>query len=267
MLLNGSELAGYIKAQQAQAVRSLQHTGRVPRLAIIACGMDTPSRKYVELKQRYGDDIGVSVEVLSSTPDELEKTIEQVNTDALIHGAILQLPVPKGVDVDRILNQIKPEKDVDGLGKSAQFVAATPTAILWLLSAYNVELLGQQVGVIGQGRLVGSPLIRILEASGVAPMVVDKEQGSLSELMATCTVVITATGQPGLITPDLVRAGQVIIDAGTASEGGSLVGDVDPKLYEREDIKVSPVPGGVGPLTVCALFANMIEAFKRQVLV
>ncbi|MEX0748830.1 MAG: bifunctional 5,10-methylenetetrahydrofolate dehydrogenase/5,10-methenyltetrahydrofolate cyclohydrolase [Candidatus Saccharimonadales bacterium] len=264
MLLKSSELADYIKAQQVQAVRSLQHTGIKPKLAIVQAGTMVVSDTYVRLKQAYGQDIGVEVERYDTDTSNLVDTIQRLNGTDSIHGIIVQLPLPESIDTGEVLNRIDSVKDVDGLGAESAFDPATPTAILWLLSEGNVELDSKTIGVIGHGRLVGAPLVRILKASGHEPLIADKETGDVAELMRECDVVITATGRPGLITPDMVHSGQVIIDAGTSSEDGSLVGDVDSSLYERSDLKISPVPGGVGPLTVAALFANVIEAFKRQ---
>ncbi len=266
MLLKGSEIAGYIKVAQAQTVRSFQYTGKQPQLAIINCGDRVVSSKYIELKQQYGEDIGVGVSKYDVEPNDLIKQIEKLNKDPETHGIIVQLPLLEGIDTDKILDSIDPQKDVDGLGDNSVFDPATPTAILWLLAGYNIDLEGKEIGVVGLGRLVGASLVKLLESSGHKPIVCDEDSGNLEELMETCDIVITATGQPKLITNKLIRPNQVIIDAGTSNDNGSLVGDVDPSTYERNDIKISPVPGGVGPLTVCALFANVVEAFKTLTL-
>lgn len=264
MLLDGKELAGYIKAQQAQTIKSLQFTGKHPKLAIIQCGDDAPSDKFIELKREYGQDIGAEVEHVKVAEEDLDTALQQLNTDELTNGIIIQLPLPDSVDTDTIVNQITPEKDVDGLGENSWFDPAAPTAILWLLGGYDISLSSKQIGLIGQGRLVGAPLADMLRASGAEPLICDEDSGNLEEVMQRSDIVVSATGAPGLIKQDLSSDGQVIVDAGTAYKDGKLVGDVDQSVYSRKDIKISPVPGGVGPLTVCALFGNLIEAFKQQ---
>ncbi|MEX0668476.1 MAG: bifunctional 5,10-methylenetetrahydrofolate dehydrogenase/5,10-methenyltetrahydrofolate cyclohydrolase [Candidatus Saccharimonadales bacterium] len=269
MLLKGSELAGYIKAQQAQMVRSFSYSGKTPQLDIISVNTEVVSNKYVELKQQYGEDIGVVINHHQVDTDDLVDIISDLNSNTDSHGIIVQLPLPEDIktnDINNILDNIDPRKDVDGLGSSSIFDPATPTAILWLLAGYDINLEGKRIGIVGQGRLVGKPLTKILTQSGYQPMVCDEDSNNLEELMEQSDIVITATGQPGLITNELVKVNQVLIDAGTADDNGSLIGDVEKKAHNREDIKISPVPGGVGPLTVTALFANVIEAFRIQVL-
>ena len=265
MQLRGDELAGFIKEQQARMVRSLQYTGKKPKLAVVVNNKEVVSSKYISFKGKYGEDIGVSVERHDVDSENLTSVVARLNEDEAVHGVIVQLPLADDADTEVVLNSVAPGKDVDGLGEGAEFTPATPTAILWLLSGHGIELSGKNVGVIGRGRLVGAPLLKMLEESGHNPKWCDKEEGSIEQVMAESDIVISATGSPGLITEDMVLPGQVIIDAGTTSSGGSLIGDVESSLYDRDDIKVSPVPGGVGPLTVCALFGNLIEAFKRQV--
>ncbi len=265
MLLYGSEIAGYMKEQQARAVSSLQHTGRTPRLALISEETSAPSDTYIALKQRYAEDIGVEAIRYDVGDDDIYTLIDRLNEDEDIHGIIVQLPLSSSIDAEKVLNYVAPLKDIDGLGREAPYDVATPTAILWLMSGYGIELEAVQVGLIGQGRLVGEPLLRMLKNSGHTPLVCDEEEGVLEDVVSGSDIIISATGKPGIITNEAVRAGQVVIDAGTADAGGTLVGDADPALYKRSDIKISPVPGGVGPLTVCALFANLIEAFKRQI--
>lgn len=270
MLLDGRELAEFIKERQAQNVRSLQHVKARPHLAIIQCinttvssNKEVVSSKYIKIKQEYGNDIGVDVSLHEPTAEELIDSIKKLNGDDSVHGIIIQLPLPKQLDTDAVLNQVEPGKDVDGLGRSSPFDSPTPTAILWLLSGYDIELKGKQVLMVGQGRLVGAPLTRILQNSGVGVAVSDKNTKDLSASTLKADVIITATGQPGLITGDMIKPGAAVIDAGTSDIAGELVGDLHKDVYARQDIKLSPVPGGVGPLTVCALFENLLTAYKK----
>jgi methylenetetrahydrofolate dehydrogenase (NADP+)/methenyltetrahydrofolate cyclohydrolase len=175
---------------------------------------------------------------------------------------IVQLPFD-GVDVDEVLAAIKPEKDVDGLGPTPIFDPATPKGIIWILGAYDIDFKGKTVAVVGQGRLVGAPLSQMLEDSGANVI----RCNSKSDLKAEClksNIVVSAVGKPGLIGPGMVEPGTVVIDAGTADLGGSVVGDVDKALYDDETLKVTPNPGGVGPVTVSALFDNVILAAKKN---
>jgi len=134
---------------------------------------------------------------------------------------------------------------------------------MWLLAGYNVSLPGKQVLLVGQGRLVGAPLKRLMEKSGLSPAVADKYTKDLKAETLKADVIVTATGKHGLIRPDMVKQDAVVVDAGVASEGGKLIGDLAPEIYDRDDLTLTPHKGGVGPLTVCALFDNVIQAAQR----
>jgi methylenetetrahydrofolate dehydrogenase (NADP+)/methenyltetrahydrofolate cyclohydrolase len=165
---------------------------------------------------------------------------------------------------DRILNAVDPGKDVDGLGQDAKFDPATPLAIMWLLTGYNVDLAGRNVLLVGHGRLVGRPLEKLMKSSGITPVVADKYTKDLKAATLKADVIVTATGKHGLIKPDMVKEGAVVVDAGVASEGNKTVGDLDPGMYDRDDLTLTPHKGGVGPLTVCALFDNVIRSAQRS---
>lgn len=262
-VLNGSELAGYIKERQAKQVRNLRQGYDVyPKLAIIQTVDDPVIDTYVRLKQRYGDDILVAVEIFRlNEADALEK-IMQLNNDELIHGIIVQLPLGDPSRTDELLNAVAPEKDVDALGINATLDPATPMAINWLLAGYNVELQGKKIVIVGNGRLVGAPLARMWRNSGLTVQVLDNSSGDIVPVIQQSDVIVSATGTPGLITSGIVPLGAVVVDAATSSEEGKIVGDVAPELYERSDLTITPSKGGVGPLTVCALFDNVIRAAR-----
>ncbi len=263
-LLNGLELAGFIKERQAKQVRALRQAHKVfPKLAIVRTSDDPVIATYVRLKCRYGKEILIDVDDYIVSNDELRATILRLNEDELVHGIIIQLPLADTTQTDEVLSLVAPEKDVDGLGRSPQFDAATPTAINWLLAGYGVELHGKSVAIVGQGRLVGAPLSEMWEKSGIAVARFD-ETTSLAQLN-TCDVVVTATGQPELITSDMVKIGATVVDAGTATDNGRVVGDVSTEVRERDDITITPEKGGVGPLTVAALFDNVITAAQRRI--
>lgn len=143
--------------------------------------------------------------------------------------------------------------------------AATPTAILWLLAGYNIELKNKQVLVLGQGRLVGLPLTKMLKSSGVQVVTADRSTKDIPQKILSADIVISATGVAGLIKPDMLKRGAIVVDAGVATDKNGFVGDVDPAVRERQDITITPEKGGVGPLTVSALFDNVIRAARQTV--
>ena len=265
-LLNGSELAGYIKERHAHEVRALRQAHHIlPKLAIVQCKDDPIINTYVRLKQRYGSEILIDVDVHQVSQDDARETIQQLNADDGIQGIIVQLPLPDTSQTDEIVNLVAPEKDVDALGKYSNFDPATPMAILWLLAGYNIDLAGKRILLIGRGKLVGAPLEKMLQASGLDVSVADRTTKDLNALTLDADIIITATGSPAIIYPDMVKQGAVVVDAGVASEDGKTVGDVSVEMYEREDLTITPKKGGVGPLTVCALFENVIRAARNTV--
>ena len=263
-ILNGKELAGYIKERQAHEVRALRQAQHVsPKLAIVQAKDDPVINTYVRLKKQYGADILVDVDVHRVTQAEIPALLTELNTDDSVHGIIVQLPLEDTSATDEIVNLVAPDKDVDALGKDAQFEPATPMAILWLLSGYNVDLQGKEVLLIGRGKLVGAPLERILKDSGISVTVADRKTADLKEEALAADVIITATGSPAILYSEMIKQGAVVVDAGVASEEGKTVGDVADDVYEREDLTATPTKGGVGPLTVCALFENVIRAARK----
>jgi methylenetetrahydrofolate dehydrogenase (NADP+)/methenyltetrahydrofolate cyclohydrolase len=261
----GSELAGFIKERQAQSVRSLsQSTNIKPKLAIIKTVDNPVIDLYVRLKQSYAKDIGAEVEVYRIKQNEVPDLLVRLNSDKSVHGIIIQLPIEDPKQTEELVNQVAPEKDVDALGEKAQFEPATPLAILWLLSGFNIDLVGKHVVLIGRGKLVGGPLEKMLRASGINVTVIDSSTKNVAAVAREADVIVTATGRPAILTSDMVKSGAVVVDAGVASEEGKTVGDVAKDVLEREDINITPARGGVGPLTICALFENLIQAVERS---
>lgn len=266
-LLDGKELASFIKERQAYQVRGLRQAWQVvPRLAIIVTIDHPVINVYVRMKKKYGADILVDVDIHQIKQDEAPSKIAELNADPSVHGIIVQLPIERPEETDEIVNLVAPEKDVDALGKSASFDPATPMAILWLLAGYNVNLQGKKVLLVGRGKLVGAPLERMLKASDIDVAVADRNTPDLKAVTIDADVIITATGSPAILYSDMLKPGAVVVDAGVAGEEGKTVGDVAPEVYERDDLTITPVKGGVGPLTVCALFENTIRAARRAAL-
>jgi methylenetetrahydrofolate dehydrogenase (NADP+) / methenyltetrahydrofolate cyclohydrolase len=262
-LLNGTELAGFIKERHAQQARSVGGRGIVPKLAIVQTKDDPVINTYVRLKKDYGTDIGIEVEDHILLQADVPKLLNKLNTDKSIHGIIVQLPLEKPEETDKIVNLVNPDKDVDALGDKSKFEPATPMAILWLLSGYNIDLKDKRILLIGRGKLVGAPLEKILKSAGHDVEVIDREIPNLAEQTKTADVIITATGSPAILYPDMIKQGAVVVDAGVASESGKTVGDLAPEVYGRDDLTITPEKGGVGPLTVCALFENVIRAAQN----
>lgn len=272
--LNGRELAGFVKERQAHVVRSMRARKIFPRLVIIRDSDNPVIVKYVELKKQYGEDIGV--EVTDEKVDSIEAAREAVlraNQDETVSGIIVQLPLQDVSRTDEVVNLIAPKKDVDGLsqayldvnpGASERiFESATATAINWLLAGNDVELSGKKIALVGRGRLVGAPLQRMWSAAGL-DIEVFHHDSDLTKLREY-DIIVSATGEPHLIKTEMVKPGSILVDAGTASEGGVLVGDIDDAVRERTDLKaITPKLGGVGPLTVSVLFEDVIQTAENS---
>jgi methylenetetrahydrofolate dehydrogenase (NADP+)/methenyltetrahydrofolate cyclohydrolase len=267
-VLDGRELAGFIKERQAHLVKALRSRKKFPKLVIIRDSNNPVITKYVNLKMQYGEDIGVTVVdefVEEPTLESLKAAVKKANDDASVSGIIVQLPLTNTDWTEEVVSNITPNKDVDGLsnydGRENErvFDSATATAINWLLAGHNIDLSDKKIAIVGRGKLVGAPLIRMWTNSGFSLDVFHR--GSDFSLLKDFDVIVSATGNPHLITNEMVKPGAVIVDAGTASEGGHLVGDISNEIREREDLSaITPKIGGVGPLTVSVLFEDVLKA-------
>lgn len=265
-LLNGKDLAEFIKERQAHAVRGLVQSERiVPKLAIIRTNPDPVVDSYMKLKQGYGQDIGIEVDICEIKQSDALSKIAELNADPNVHGIIVQIPIPDTSQTAEILDSVAGPKDVDGLAAITDFDPATPLAICWLLAGYNVELKNRQVVIVGGGRLVGAPLANIWQKSGVDAIVLDRKtpRDEFAKRVKEADVLVCATGVPKLITADMVKPTAVVVDAGVATDSNGLVGDVADDVRELADITITPKKGGVGPLTVCALFENVIQSATK----
>lgn len=265
-ILSGSELAGYIKERQSKQVRGLRQAAKIfPKLAIIQTTDNPVIDTYVRLKSVYGADILVDVATHRVDEDEALELIGELNEDASVHGIIIQLPLADTTRTEELLNAVAPSKDVDSLGMASVFEPATPMAINWLLAGYNIDLKSKKIAIVGEGRLVGAPLARMWRCSGYTVTVIDKPTDNLGNMLHEADVVVSATGVASLITSEMLRPETVVVDAGTASEDGKIIGDLASDVRERNDLIITPEKGGVGPLTICALFDNVIRAARNEV--
>lgn len=262
-ILNGKELAEFIGERQAHQVRALIQAHDIqPKLAIIVTVDNPVINLYMRLKREYGAAMKIEVDIHKVDQAEVPELIEQLNADDSVHGIIIQLPLADTTQTDDLVNLVAPNKDVDALGVNASFDPATPMAILWLLAGYNVELRGKHILLVGRGKLVGAPLERMLAASDLDVEVADRKTPNLAKVVNEADIIITATGSPAILYANMIKSGAVVVDAGVASEDGKTVGDVAPDVYDRDDLTLTPKRGGVGPLTVCALFDNVIRAAR-----
>ena len=267
-VLNGAELAGFVKERQAHLVRSLRGKKIFPKLLIIRDSDNPVITKYVNLKKQYGEDIGIEVvDQKVSSIDEACQVVRGANADEAISGMIVQLPLLNKNRTDEVVNLISPKKDVDGLSQIIKdeervFESATATAINWLLAGHDIDLTDKKIALVGRGRLVGAPLERMWRKSGYN-ITVFRHDSNLAELIEY-DVIVSATGVPHLIKNSMIKPGAIVVDAGTASEGGVLVGDVDDEIRARTDLAaITPRIGGVGPLTVSVLFEDVIAAAQK----
>lgn len=271
-ILNGAELRDFIKERQAKQVRNLRQSWRVfPKLVIFYASNSPVIETYIRLKKTYGEDILIDVEPVRANVDELPALIKKANKDEEVHGIIVQLPLENtaeerlnNAETEAILSVISPEKDVDSLS-GGDFDAATATAVNWLVSGYNIELRGQKIAIIGNGKLVGAPLAKMWQNSGHDVTVFDENTSQeMVQTLDQFDVVVSAAGVPGLIKPEMLKQKAAIIDCGTTSENGTIKGDVAESVRQtRHDLKITPEIGGVGPLTVAALIDNVIIAARR----
>lgn len=253
-LLDGRTAASFLKQRHINVVAGL---AQIPKLAIIRTQENEAGAKYLTMKRAYGSDIGVDVDCYVETSNTIEARIHKLNKDGDVTGIVLQLPLGDRMDTDALLKQVSASKDVDGLRPGSDFEAGTPKAMLWLLAAYNVDVQGHMV-VVGQGRVVGSPLADRLEASGHKVVRCDAHTKDLGAETIKADMLFTATGVASLIKETMIKKGAVVVDAGAPSN------ELDPAVYDREDLTITPNPGGVGPMTVAALFDNLLIAAQRR---
>ena len=285
-ILDGKALALQIKEEIANEVRQLTTKGmRPPHLAAVIVGNDGASQTYVANKEKSSHEVGFTSSVYrmaeSTTEEQLLETIHFLNNDEEIDGFIVQLPLPKHINEQKVIDAISPDKDVDGftpinigrmvLGEDA-FVPATPMGICTLLERYNVPTSGQHCVVLGRSNIVGTPVANLLSRKGVDCTVTlcHSRTKNLPELTRQADILVAAIGKPKFVTSDMVKEGVTIIDVGihripddTKKSGYSIIGDVDHANVDKHCSAVTPVPGGVGPLTIVSLLQNTLKAYKR----
>lgn len=263
--LSGQDIVDFVKQRQLHVSRSLRQASHAtPKLVIIRTNPDPVVDTYLKLKKNYGHDIEAVVEVLSIEQNDAIAEIKRLNKDESVHGIIVQLPLADKKDIDKVLAAVDLAKDVDGLAHGSKFTPPTVTAIDWLLAGHNSNLLGKKIVIVGRGRLVGAPLEKHWLAAELDVSSIDDTVKDLESVLKKADVIISATGQPGLIKSNMVKPGAIVVDAGVSAGENGLVGDVEDEVRKRQDVRITPKVGGVGPLTIAALFENLLQATGQQ---
>jgi len=275
-LLSGKEVSARVKAELKQEVEAMKAKGTNPGLAVIIVGEDPASKVYVGRKEAMCEELGMYSRKYAmpenTTQEELVKLVEELNCDDKIHGILVQLPLPKHLDEKAVINTIVPEKDVDAfhpvnVGKimigDYDFVPCTPAGIMELIKESGVEVAGKNCVVIGRSNIVGKPMgMLLLHENGTITICHSKTQ-NLKDVTKSADILVAAVGIANFVTADMVKEGAVVIDVGmNRLEDGKLVGDVAFDEVEKVAGAITPVPGGVGPMTISMLMRNTITAAK-----
>lgn len=285
-ILDGKTLSLQIKEEIANEVRKMNAQGnRPPHLAAVIVGNDGASMTYVANKEKSSHEVGFTSSVYrypeNTTEQQLLEAIQFLNNDDEIDGFIVQLPLPKHINEQHVINAISPDKDVDGftainvgrmvLGEDA-YVPATPMGICTLLKRNNIETEGKHCVVIGRSNIVGTPVANLLSRKGFDCTVTlcHSRTRNLAEITRQADILVVAIGKPEFVTADMVKEGAVVVDVGihripdeTRKSGYRIIGDVKHGEVDEHTSWVTPVPGGVGPLTICSLLENTLKAYKR----
>lgn len=278
VVINGKELAQKIRADLKKEVDILKRDGIVPKLAVIMVGKDKASEVYVRNKSKACNEVGIEFEEYFKEENigqqDLIELIYTLNKRKDISGILLQSPIPKHLDIRAAFNAIDYKKDVDGfhpinVGKLCLeengFISCTPLGVMRMLEEYNIPIEGKRAAVIGRSNIVGKPLIQCLLNKHATVTACHSKTKDLSNVIKEADIVVAAIGKPKYITADMIKPGAVVIDVGiNRGEDGRLVGDVDFNNIEPKASYITPVPGGVGPMTVAMLINNVIKAAKEQ---
>ena len=275
-ILDGKETAKKTRENLKGKVAELKERNIKPKLAVIMVGDDNASKIYVRNKSKACEELGIDYEEINmgedTTQEQLLDTIKKLNNRNDIHGILLQSPVPKGLDINEAFRTILPEKDVDGfnpinVGKLAlgqeTFVSCTPFGIIKLLEEYNIPIEGKNAVIIGRSNIVGKPMLHCLLNKNATVTICHSKTKNLEEITRKADILIVAIGKTKFVTQDMVKPGAVVVDVGiNRNEQGKVCGDVDFENVEKIASYITPVPGGVGPMTIAMLMTNVIKAAK-----
>lgn len=273
MIIDGKKIAQDIQEDLRKKIADLGHA---PVLALVVVGEDPVIESFVRKKKKFAEIIGVHIEEhrFSETihTDTLLGKVEELSLDPSVHGIVVQLPLPKGVDSGTVLSAISPEKDVDVIShegmtlfESGESLVLPPVvgAMKEILDRGGVSLSGKKVVIVGQGRLVGKPAEIWFKNLGMDVTVLTRTSTDISEDIRQADILVLGAGSPSLVKPDMIKDGVVILDAGTSEEKGKLAGDADSLCASKASL-MTPVPGGIGPITVAVLFRNLFVLFLEK---
>lgn len=277
-IIDGKELAKNIRLKLKDEVIELKNADINPKLAVIMVGDDKASKVYVKNKSKACEDVGIEYEEYilpaKTKMEELLELIEKLNNDETIHGILVQSPLPKGLDANEAFRTISPRKDVDGfnpinVGKLSlnqdSFVSCTPYGIIKMLEAYNIEIEGAHAVIIGRSNIVGKPLAQCLLNKNATVTICHSRTKNLKELTKQADILIVAIGKAKFVTENMVKDGATVIDVGiNRMDDGKLLGDTDFENIKDKVSYITPVPGGVGPMTIAMLMHNVVKAAKQQ---
>ena len=276
-IIDGKSLAASIREGLKSEVQKLKKKGVLPNLAVILVGEDKASQIYVKNKSKACLDVGINYEefFLSSdtTMQQLLALIDRLNSREDIHGILLQSPMPKHLDIDEAFRRISPEKDVDGFNpvnvgklclKQDGFVSCTPAGIMKIFEKYNIEIEGKNAVVLGRSNIVGKPMSLCLLNKDATVTICHSKTQNLAEITREADIIVVALGKPKFLTRDMVKEGAVVIDVGINRTEDGMVGDVDFENVKEVASYITPVPGGVGPMTVAMLMQNVVKAATRS---
>ncbi len=277
-IIDGKQLAKTIKSNLKEEVDLLKEKGINPKLAVILVGNDPASQVYVKNKNKACEATGVEFEeyVLKeeTTMEELLEIIHKLNAREDVNGILLQSPLPRHLDINVAFREITPEKDVDGfhpinIGKLTlgqdTFVACTPYGVMRMLDSYGIDIQGKNAVIIGRSNIVGKPLIQCLLSKNATVTVCHSKTQNIKEITKNADILIAALGKAKFVTEDMVKDNAVVIDVGiNRMDNGKIVGDVDFENVSKKASYITPVPGGVGPMTIAMLMENVVKATKQQ---
>lgn len=280
IIIDGKQLAQKIRNKLKIKCEEIKQKGVIPKLAVILVGEDKASKVYVRNKNKACEEVGIEFQEYildgeTTTQEKLIRLIKQLNEEESIHGILLQSPIPGHLDINEAFRTITPSKDVDGfnpvnvgklcLGQDT-FISCTPYGIMKMFEEYEIQLEGKRVVIIGRSNIVGKPLIQTCLNKNATVTVCHSKTQNLAEITKQADVLIVAIGKPKFIKSEMIKDGAVVIDVGiNRVEDGKLTGDVDFEEVEKKSSYITPVPGGVGPMTIAMLMNNVIKASAQNI--
>lgn len=276
ILIDGRTVAKKWKDYAAQRTQRLIEKGVTPHLAVILVGENAASQVYVRNKENACIHAGIRSTIIRlpevCTQEELENAVLSLNEDESVHGILVQLPLPKGLDEARVLALIDPDKDVDGfhamnsgrlMNGQPSFVPCTPLGVMKLLEAYRIPTRGKHAVIIGRSNIVGKPMAMLLLAADATVTICHSKTANLAEITRQADILVAAVGKPNFVTGDMIKQGAAVIDVGINRVDDGLVGDVHAEQAEKVASYLTPVPGGVGQMTIAMLLSNTLDAAER----